>query len=246
MCDEYENRGLVGRPLFWREDKRQLDALLMRFLAKDSEHRACNGTSPIAAELPFGMPGGRVGTVEIALPDGRTVDFRGKADRVDQSEAGALEVVDYKTGRTTGFTKLSAADPDLGGKKLQLPVYGLAARAFAGRDGAAVQSTYWFTSRRGGFKRIGYPVTKSVLERVSQTLGRVVEGIEAGVFPPVPSETSTATRVECAYCDPDGLGVVDLLRQMERKRLDPAMASFLVLDESVEDASPDGRDGGDE
>jgi len=240
VCHAYEERGLVGRPLFWREDKRQLDGLLVRFLREDSEHRAGHGTSPIAAELPFGMPAGRVGTVAMPLPDGRQLEFRGKADRVDETAEGALEVLDYKTGRADRFTKLSEVDPDLGGKKLQLPVYGLAARAFVGRPGAEVLSTYWFTSNRGGFKRVDLRVTKEVLAEVSQTLGRVVAGIEEGVFPPAPSETSTATRVECAYCDPDRLGVVDLLRQMERKHRDPAMARYLMLDGSVEDVSPEG------
>ena len=42
-----------------------------------------HGTRPLAAELAFGLPGVDLGTVALDLPDGRSVQFRGKADRVD-------------------------------------------------------------------------------------------------------------------------------------------------------------------
>jgi hypothetical protein len=110
---------------------------------------------------------------------------------------------------------------------LQLPVYGQAARLFADRPDAAVRAEYWFVSTRGDFKRIGYPVTPAVLAHVGATVGAVVEGIEAGVFPAHPTASSTTPWVECAYCDPDGMGVTQLRRLIERKRADPAMAAFV-------------------
>lgn len=229
VCGRYEGRGLVGRSVFWRRDRRGILADLERFLRADSDHRAANGLRPVAAELAFGMQDGGLETAALALPDGRRVRFRGKADRLDLGLDGTLEVVDYKTGSATNYSGLSEADPDLGGTKLQLPVYALAARLHQGVPDAPVNSLYWFTSAKGGFRRIGYPVTPPVLDRVSADVGQIVEGIEAGLFPHNPSAGSTTPFIECPYCDPDGLGVSDLRRQTERKIADPAFALFLSL-----------------
>ena len=131
----------------------------------------------------------------------------GKADRVDVAEDGTIHVVDYKTGRPDDYQQLSERSPDLGGTKLQLPVYGQAARAREGRPDAPVTADYWFATTKGGFARIGYQVTPEVLERVGVTLTTIVDGIDQGVFPAYPRASSTLPWVDCAYCDPDGLGV---------------------------------------
>jgi hypothetical protein len=234
-CAEYEARGLTGRPVFWRRDKRRIMDDLRRVLELDSEHRRQTATRPVAAELPFGLANAPIGTVGLALDDGREVRFRGKADRVDVAADGAIHVVDYKTGSARAYQKLSEDDPDLGGTRLQLPVYGEAARAFCAQPDAPVHAEYWFTSAKGGFERIGYPVTAEVLGRVSHSLGTIVRGIERGVFPNHPTAWSTTPRVECAYCDPDGLGVAELRRAFERKKEDPAMRGFVELIEPPED-----------
>jgi RecB family exonuclease len=228
-CARTEAHGLVGRPIFWQRDRHAILADLDRFLRADSAHRAATGTSPMAAELAFGMPGSDLGPVALPLPDGRAVRFRGKADRLDRSDEGALEIVDYKTGSKRNYKALSEVDPDDGGRRLQLPVYALAARARAGAADAPVRAQYWFVSMRGDFSRIGYPVTDAVLAHVGQTVLRIVEGIEAGVFPAVPTVTSTSIFVDCPYCDPDALGVTDLQRQLLRKAGDPALAPYFAL-----------------
>jgi len=239
VCDRYEAHGLVGRPIFWHRDRRRIMADLVRFLDEDSAHRALHGTGPVAAELAFGLPGADLAAVELPLPDGRQVRFRGKADRLDVGSDGTLEVVDYKTGRSERYAGLSEDEPDARGTKLQLVVYALAARLHEGLPDAPVRSEYWFTSARGGFTRVGYPVTREVLERVGATVGLMADAIEEGVFPPYPTATSTSPLVECPYCDPDGLGVVDLRRQIDRKRGDAALVSFFDLAEGPVDAAAD-------
>ncbi len=228
-CGDYEERGLTGRPIFWQRDKRRLVAELLRALDLDDRHRAEHGARPIAAELAFGFPDSRVGTVPITLPDGRDVQFRGRADRVDLGADGTIHVVDYKTGRAHGYRSLSEEDPDQGGRRFQLVVYGQAARMLLGDLGAPVRAEYWFVSAKGEFRRIGYRITPEVLGRVGHTLETVVRGIEHGVFPAYPTATSTTPFVECPYCDPDGLGVVDLRRAWERKLADPDLAGFVAL-----------------
>jgi ATP-dependent helicase/nuclease subunit B len=233
VCDRYEAHGLVGRLIFWRGERRRTIADLERFLSRDSAHRAANRTRPLAAELAFGMSAEGSGGVELSVPDGRTVSFRGKADRLDETEDGGLEVVDYKTGRADQYTGLSEAEPTAGGRRLQLGVYALAARAFVARPDAPVRSDYWFVSTKGGFKRIGYPVDPDVLQRVATTVGQMVAGIEAGVFPSYPTAASSTPYVDCHYCDPDGLGVADLRRRLEKMRGDPALEVFLSLAEGA-------------
>jgi hypothetical protein len=238
-CTEFEEHGLVGRPVFWRRDRSRIIVDLLHVLELDSAYRRAHGTRPVAAELSFGFDDGPVGTVSIPLPDGRAVTFHGYADRVDVGDDGTIHVVDYKTGSTRSYLGLSEESPDLGGTRLQLPVYGQAARALQGAPEAAVRAEYWFASTKGAFARIGYEVTPDVLERVGSSLGIIVEGIEGGVFPHHPSASSTTPWVECAYCDPDALGVAGLRRAWERKADDPALEPFHALAELDGEGEPD-------
>jgi hypothetical protein len=234
LCDEYEQRGLTGRPLFWRRDRARIVRDLDRILVSDSTHRAAYRTHPVAAELAFGLRGSALAAVPVPLADGREVWFRGKADRVDEGEDGTIHVVDYKTGKLRGEEKLSEDDPLLGGRKLQLPVYGAAARRYLDRPTAEVIAEYWFVSDAGGFQRKGYQVTEQVMDRAGTTLGAIVDGIANGVFPNHPTATSTSLWNECWFCNPDNLGVTDLRRAWERKRFDPALAAYAELAEPAE------------
>ena len=181
--------------------------------------------------------------MEIPLDDGRALRFRGRADRLDITGDGTLHVVDYKTGKLSdSYRAITDDDPVAGGTKLQLPVYGLAARAYHGHAGTPVRAEYWFATSRGEFKRKGYEITEDVLARASVTVGAIVEGIEAGRFPAHPEDRkSTNVYVSCHSCDPDALGVVELRRQWERKRHDPAMAPYAQLAEPV--GEPDDAQG---
>jgi hypothetical protein len=232
VCDDYEARGLTGRPVFWRRERAQILALADRFLTDDDTHRQRDRSRPVAAELRFGYgdDADGVGPVVLPLADGRNLRFRGSADRVDVSDDGTVHVVDYKTGKADDFRRLGPENPDERGTKLQLPVYGLAARQFVGRSDAPVEAHYWFISDREGFRRIGYAVDDQVLARVGATLATIVDGIERGAFPARP-DASGLPWVTCPYCDPDGLGVADLRRNWERKRNDPAIAAYAEMAE---------------
>jgi ATP-dependent helicase/nuclease subunit B len=233
VCAEYEAQGVTGRPVFWRRDRAQIVALADRFLFEDDRQRAKAGTRPVAAEYAFGIRPDGIPPVEVPLPDGRALSFRGSADRIDAGPDGSFVVLDYKTGKPDDYTNLSVDQPDSGGTRLQLVVYAFAARARAGAPQAPVHSEYWFVSERGGFIRKGYPVDDTVVERVTATLGTVVDGIEAGRFPNHPIE-SFGPFVTCPWCDPDGLGVSELRRAWERKRHDPAIAPYADLVEPLD------------
>ena len=230
-CSQFESHGLTGRKVFWQRDRRRIVEDLLHVLDLDDVHRATTKTRPVEAELAFGLGDAALGNVSLSLPDGRSVEFHGRADRVDVADDGTIHVVDYKTGSSKSYRGLSEACPDLGGTKLQLPVYGQAARTQRGNPDTPVRAEYWFTSTKGGFERIGYEVTDDVLERVGTTLATIVQGIETGVFPHFPTASSTRPFVECPYCDPDALGVAGLRRGWERKLADPAIAPFHALSE---------------
>jgi ATP-dependent helicase/nuclease subunit B len=236
LCAVYEARGLTGRPIFWRRDRLQILRELQLFLDYDDVRRDEAGIRPIAAELAFGLKGATVDAVPLELPDGRVLRFRGKADRVDLAADGSVYIVDYKTGRHDAFSKLSEETPDLRGTKLQLAVYGSAARVHQHDPTADVVAEYWFVSQKSGYRRLGYHVTDDVLARVGETLGRIVDGIEAGVFASHPTVVSSSPFVQCAACDPDALGVTELRHAWERKRFDPALAPYADLAEPLDDA----------
>jgi hypothetical protein len=118
-------------------------------------------------------------------------------------------------------------------------VYGAAARQHQRTPAAPVHAEYWFVSTKGGFKRIGYPITDEVVARVGATLGTIVAGIEAGVFPSHPTGVSTSPFVECPACDPDALGVSELRRAWDAKSHDPALALYVDLAEPLAGVEPD-------
>ena len=191
-------------------------------------------TRPLAAELAFGFATG-LAAVPLRLPDGRSVRFRGKADRVDIGMDGTIYVADYKTGSSRNFKDLSPEDPTVRGTKLQLPVYGVAAQLHQVAPDAPVVAEFWFVTEKGGFGRKGIAVTPDVLDAVGHTLATMVDGIEGGVFPNRPTTMSTFNVwIDCHPCEPDALGVVELRRAWDRKRRDPALAPYADF------AEPDG------
>ncbi|MGI8757095.1 MAG: PD-(D/E)XK nuclease family protein [Acidimicrobiales bacterium] len=236
LCARFEQDGLTGRAIFWHRDRRRILAEMDTFLTKDDDRRRGERCRPLAAELGFGSDGAP--PVLFPLGDGRHLPLRGKADRIDQSDDGALWVIDYKTGKADSYKKLNADDPAQGGLRLQLAIYGLAARQHARRPDAPVRAEYWFTSKAGRFERIGYPVDDDVVAKVGDALGTIVSGIEAGLFPAHPQPHSTSPFTDCQYCDPDNLGTTELLRRWERKVQDPVMGTYLAL-VAPSDAQPE-------
>jgi RecB family exonuclease len=226
-ADDYERRGLTGHALFWQRDRRRLEADLHTVLREDDARRRRTGSRPRAAELPFGIDGAE--PVRFPLGDGRAVVVRGKADRVDQGDDGTLHVVDYKTGKTDPYKGLSAADPHQGGRHLQLAVYAEAARQRYGGPETPVVATYWFTSARGRFEELGYPVTPEVAAEVGSAMRTIVEGIETGLFPPHPLPKETSPFTDCIWCDPDELGTTEAVARWEHKLADPRLAPYLAL-----------------
>ncbi len=203
VFDDYEGRGRTGRPVRWKITKSDLLALLDDFLIADNVHRAVTRSTPERVELPFGMKGAE--PLKLTLDDGRTLQFRGMADRVDRGVDGRLFVTDYKTGRGKEYDKIADGDPVQGGKMLQLGMYAEAARQQLGAD--EVDAHYWMVNAAANHKRSGYPWTADRRERMLGVLGTIVDGIEGGVFAASPGEWNSyrGTHASCTYCPFDSV-----------------------------------------
>ncbi len=215
----YEQAGLTGKRLLWVFDLRRVQRELSRLHEQDH-------LEPLAAEMRFGVRDDPPVMLHIGE---RRVGFRGMVDRVDRAPDGGIVVTDYKTGSPTPYATL-ADDPVARGTKLQLAVYGLAARP---RFGAGeIRSRYWFISDRAGFAEIGYPVDAHVVGRLADVVGRALDGIGAGLFPARPGEPDQRGRWEnCLFCDYDRLCPRDRARQWERKRTAPELSGYVELAE---------------
>jgi hypothetical protein len=179
-------RGQTGRKLYVGWEAQLLKADLMRFLDMDSDFRAETGAVPSEFEAP--LPEKAVGGVAL----------RGSVDRIDRTPDGKRAwIIDYKTGGTSDFERLSE-DPLRGGTKLQLPAY-LAAAA----DASEVEALYWFITHGGGFEKIRFENTPENMARFEGTIKAIVDGVRAGAFPAVSGEINDFHRSwdNCRYCE---------------------------------------------
>ena len=248
VADEFEARGITGHRLLWAQERNRIVNQLQHVLDDDEAVRAATGRQQVRSELVFGMRGAE--PVEILLPDGESIRFRGAADRVDRvgpaaeplmssavpdAPAGAVDalvVVDYKSGSERKFTDLGEDDPTAKGTKLQLPVYAHAARAALGDAHTAVTAEYWFV--RSG-KHVELPLTDHVYRSHTEALAVIASGIKAGLFPHrPPKENGWSGFTECEYCDPDAMGTKALFARWQRKRQDPRLARYVALVEPEE------------
>lgn len=189
VLQEAKERGLTGLDIYAEHQARTIRADLAMFLQADTTFRRRTGGVPTAFEAP------------IPETDVAGIKLRGYVDRIDTTEDGrAAWVIDYKTGSSFSFDKITAEDPLVGGTKLQLPTY-LAAVAGAER----AQAIYWFITRKGSFKEIPYEPTPAKERRFKQTLEAILRGIRSGVFPAVPKEENEfrGNFANCLYCEFD-------------------------------------------
>ncbi len=146
------------------------------------------GWVPTALECSFGRD--EIPPLELSI-DGRPVLLRGVIDRVDTNQNGQVRVLDYKTGSS------HLAPQDLiGGQRLQLPLYALAARD-ALELGEPVEGLYWaILAGRAGSLRLSrfnyqaedatYRGPAGAAQVALQHVGRILAGVRGGNFPPQP------------------------------------------------------------
>lgn len=142
------------------------------------------GWTPFAYEAMFGIQ--HAPPLEIPVGQEQLL-VRGVIDRVDRNTAGELRVVDYKTGSS------HLAQDDLkNGRRLQLPLYALAARD-ALQLGDPVDGMYWkiLAAEAGSlklakFKTASNTGVEAAFEVLLDHLLHILTGIRSGEFPPIP------------------------------------------------------------
>ncbi|GII98240.1 ATP-dependent helicase/DNAse subunit B [Sediminihabitans luteus] len=243
LCDDAENRGLTGHPRLWEDKRAAIEADMLTLLDADDAWRAALGARPVASELRFGFDDGSSPEVEVAVvgldggPGGR-VRLRGSADKVDVGAGGIVLVTDLKTGSQGRFKDITKGDTLVAGTKLQLPVYGKAARDAFGDGTAAVEASYWFVGKDPG--RIEVPLTLELEEQFADALGVLTRSIAAGLFPQRPPAQPDYAFISCWYCNPDAIGHGEARGRWEAKRSAHALAELVRLIEP--DALVEGTD----
>jgi len=141
------------------------------------------GFVPYRYEVPFGIQ-------DQAALTAHTEDdhfhLRGFIDRVDRAPDGRLRVIDYKTAGSSGYTEKAVAE----GKKLQLPLYALAARDALGL-GEPADGFYWHVrhAEASSFTLGGYAGgPQAAMETALEKAWEAIRGAREGHFVPSPPE----------------------------------------------------------
>lgn len=226
---EAERRGITGRPLLWRGQRRAIRRDVLGLLDHDEQQRARLGVVPVAGELAFGLDADGLPPVEVVTPSGRKVSFRGRIDRVDLAPDGSrLVVLDYKSGSDYGYRVL-AADPVKGGRLLQLPLYALAAQLRYGDD-IPTEAAYWFVGEKTGYRRIPVTLDERTTQRLHEVLDAVGEGVDRGLFPANPGGRGGREGFEnCTYCPYDRVCPGDRQAAWARVQVDVALDPYRRL-----------------
>ncbi len=137
------------------------------------------GWRPFKQELVFGM-----GATSLVLEtEAGPVRLHGYIDRVDVADDGNLRVIDYKTGGAT----ISAAHLREG-RRLQLPIYALAAQQALGL-GQVTSGFYWHIQKAEAsslkLEKFEDGINSAYSVAIAH-VGRHVNGIRSGKFAPKP------------------------------------------------------------
>lgn len=230
VCDRFERLGRTGKRVLWTGVRRKLLERLEAERARDAETRRRRGARPVAVEWLFGTSS--VPAVEFIVGD-RSLSFRGKIDRVDRLVDGALEVIDYKTGKASSYAGI-ADDPVDRGRHLQLPIYALAARdAFGVTDPPdPVRASYRFIDEPG---EVAVELDEETIKRTREVLTLLASTVGSGSFPCRPGEPRQESFEHCSWCDFDRICPLerDILWRVARTA--PALAGYVGLVEEPED-----------
>jgi RecB family exonuclease len=171
-------------------------------LAREAHRSEDERTLPLRFELAFGERPDAPAPA-LPLPDGSALALRGKVDRVDRRLDGALEIVDFKTGRVRA--KSGALRHDVDGKTemhLQLPVYLQAVPQALGQPVA--RALYYHATSDKSFREVVYTAADLDRDRreIADVLSRVVARARRGWFPCVPTGERCCRGGNAAACGP--------------------------------------------
>lgn len=143
-------------------------------------------------------------SVNIELPSGRNLTLKGTIDRVDRSESGGAQIIDYKWSKTS-----KTASSLEGGTQLQPMLYLLAMSQLdptVSLENSSAQ--YRSISHLSSFdiSTLSGEEALAKLPDLHELLGMITDNIEAGVFPPLRNprdDDKPFAGNRCKYCEFD-------------------------------------------
>jgi ATP-dependent helicase/DNAse subunit B len=170
--------------LLWNVQQSELLLILAATVQKIADFAAEGQWRPLAFEARFGIAS--LPYLVISTPGGE-VRLHGVIDRIDINPQGELRVIDYKSGGS----HLSAQDL-IDGRRLQLPIYALAASQALGL-GETVEGFYWklFQGEPSSLKLSRFQCeagsgAQAALTVAAAHVEAIVSGIRQGTFDPQP------------------------------------------------------------
>ena len=219
VMDDFERRGLTGHPRLWERERERCSRTSSSILDLDDDaHRAARlarRRERAAVRHARTRPGAhRASTAArsrcAAAPTGSTRPATAPSSSPTSRPAAR------------GSSTTSRDDPVVAGTKLQLPLYAHAARAAFGNDD--VEAGYWFVGRkrpRQAHRRA--PRRRPRGTSTATRSRRSATGIRDGRFIARPPAADDFAWVQCAYCNPDGVGYGHV-RDAERAQADGCRA----------------------
>lgn len=187
VLDEAPQQEGFRATAWWRQTRAEIEENVRRSVEALAEMQEETDVLirfvPWRYEATFGLRG----QPPLVVCDGEDYfRLRGLIDRVDRSPAGRLRIVDYKTAGPAAFTRRAVAE----GKKLQVPLYALAARQALGL-GEPVEGFYWHVQQASvsSFTLDGFEGGPEEAMRVAvEHAWEVVRAARGGTFVPRPPD----------------------------------------------------------
>jgi RecB family exonuclease len=182
LLDEAPQKEGFRETAWWMFTRQEIEQNIRRSLEALAESSAEQGFVPIVYEQGFFEPHElRVGTGDEHFR------LHGVIDRVDRTPDGRLRIIDYKTAGPTGYSNEALAE----GKKIQIPLYALAAQALD--LGELCDGFYWHVrhAKPSGFslRRYQEKYGQDPLDVAMEKAWEAVRGVQVANFCPcVPSD----------------------------------------------------------
>ena len=162
---------------WWAQTREEIEDNVRRSLQALAENCAAKGFKPVGFERRFFDP-----DEVLVSVDEHSFRLHGVIDRVDQMPDGRVRIIDYKTAGPGEYTNRALDD----GKKIQLPLYALAARALGLGD--PYDGFYWHVrhAKASSFSLRGYEEKsgQDPLKVAALKAWDVVRGVQEGQFQP--------------------------------------------------------------
>lgn len=177
ILDEAPRKEQFRITAWWMQSRQEIIENVRNSL--EALHQIDSHYVPCAYEQQFGLGN----APPLVVKDGEdSFRVRGYIDRVDQAQDGTIRIIDYKTSGPTEFTPAAVRQ----GKKLQLPLYALAARDALGL-GDPTDGFYWHVrdAQASSFTLAKFGPEAAIHATVT-TVWEIIRAARSGEFTPEP------------------------------------------------------------